>query len=259
MGLKKSLLLFFLILISKETFSCSCINTPLLEKYQRSDFVAKIKITKVIHDENNKDYHDIDFELISIYKGESINKIKIASVLNTSCSFLPSENTTWLIFASRDRNGFLSSSACAGSEQIDQTFDLLMYPNLDVKYKKSIDLKLEVLEYIKGKKLTIDNKFKLTPTNYRLCLDDLKGFEEKNRFAVYQVIVNRDLSIKNIKVFKRFNNKDLSKKLTSCLQDNMKISAQNMKVISEKAKMIIIYFYYSAEENNQGFVSIWDL
>ena len=76
---------------------------------------------------------------------------------------------------------------------------------------------------------------------------------------MYQVIVNRDLSIKNIKVFKRFNNKDLSKKLTSCLQDNMKISAQNMKVISEKAKMIIIYFYYSAEKNNQGFVSIWDL
>ena len=80
MGLKKSLLLFFLILISKETFSCSCINTPLLEKYQRSDFVAKIKITKVIQDENNKDYHDIDFELISIYKGESINKIKIVAM-----------------------------------------------------------------------------------------------------------------------------------------------------------------------------------
>ena len=123
----------------------------------------------------------------------------------------------------------------------------------------SIDLKLEVLEYIKRKKHTIDNKFKLIPTNYRLCLDDLKGFEEKNRFALYQVIVNRDLSIKNIKVIKRFNNKDLSKKLTGCLQDNMKISAQNMKVIPEKAKMMIIYFYYSAENNNQSFVSIWDL
>lgn len=76
---------------------------------------------------------------------------------------------------------------------------------------------------------------------------------------MYQVIINRDLSIKNIKVIKRFNNKDLSKKLASCLQDNMKISAQNMKVIPEKAKMMIIYFYYSAENNNQSFVSIWDL
>ena len=259
MGLKKSLLLCFLILISKETFSCSCINTPLLEKYQRSDFVAKIKITKVIQDEYNKDYHNIDFELINIYKGESLNKIKIASVINTSCSFLPSENTTWLIFASKDHNGVLSSGACSGNEQIDRAFDLVMYPNLDVKYRKSIDLKLQVLEYVKRKKLTIDNKFKLTPTNYRLCLDDLKGFDEKNRFAVYQVIINRDLSIKNIKVIKRFNNKDLSKKLASCLQDNMKISAQNMKVIPEKAKMMIIYFYYSAENNNQSFVSIWDL
>lgn len=245
-------------LTAKYTFSCDCVISPLLEKYQVSDFVAKIKITKVILDENNKDYHDIDFELINLYKGESINKIKIASVINTSCSFLPSENTTWIIFASRDRTGILSSGACSGNEQIDRAFDLVMYPNLDVKYKKSIDLKLEVLDYLKTKKITFDNKFKLTPTNFRPCLDDLKGYEEKNRFAVYQVIVNSDLSIKKIKVLKRFKNTDLSKKLSVCLRKNMKISAQNMKVIPEKAKMTIIYFYYSSEKNNQSFISTWD-
>lgn len=246
-------------LTAKYTFSCDCVITPLLEKYQRSDFVAKIKILKVKQDDNNKDYHDIDFELINLYKGESINKIKIASVINTSCSFLPSENTTWLIFASIDRNGFLSSGACSGNEQIDQAFDLVMYPNLDIKYKKSIDLKLEVLDYLKSKKNSFDNKFKLTPTNLRPCLDDLKGYEEKNSFAVYQVIVNRDLSIKKIKVLMRFKNTSLSKKLKVCLRENMKISAQNMKVIPEKAKMTIIYFYYSFDKNNQSFISTWDL
>lgn len=257
--MKKTILLCFLILTAKFTFSCECVSTPLLEKYQRSDFVAKIKILKVKQDDNHKDYHDIDFELINLFKGRSINKLKIESLLNTSCSFLPSENSTWLIFASRDQNGYISAGACSGSEQIDQAFDLVMYPNLDVKYKKSIDLKLEVLDYLKSKKITFDNKFKLTPTNFRPCLDDLKGYEEKNRFAVYQVIVNSDLSIKKIKVLKRFKNNDLSKKLTVCLRENMKISAQNMKVIPEKAKMTIIYFYYSSEKNNQSFISTWDL
>ncbi|MFZ2784949.1 MAG: hypothetical protein WAZ36_11145 [Sediminibacterium sp.] len=259
MDLIKKLLLCFLILIAKETFSCSCVNTPLLEKYQRSDFIATIKILKVIQDENNKDYHDIDFELINLYKGASINKLKIESVLNSSCSFLPSENTTWLVFASKDHNGFLSFGACSGSEQIDREFDLAKYPNLDVKYKKSIDLKLKVLDFIKGNKLAIDNKFKLMPIDYRLCLDGLKGFNEKDRFAVYELIVNRSLSIENIRILKRFNNKDLSKKLTDCLRDNLKITARNVDAIPEKAKIIMIYFYYSAEKENPSFISLWDL
>lgn len=259
MDLIKKLLLFFLMLIAKETFSCDCIVTSLISKYEQSDFIATIKIFKVIKDENNKDYHDIDFELINLYKGTSINKLKIESELNSSCSFLPSENTTWLIFASKDHNGFLSFGACSGSEQIDRVFDLIKYPNLDVKYKKIIDLKLEVLDFIKENKLAVDNKFKLMPIDYGLCLDGLKGFIEKDRFAVYELIVNRDLSIENIRILKRFNNKNLSKKLTVCLRNNLKITARNVDSIPEKAKIIMIYFYYSAEKENPSFVSTWDL
>lgn len=259
MDLIKKLLLCVLMLIAKETFSCDCVITPLLEKYSSSDFIATIKILKVIKDENNKDYHDIEFELINLYKGASVNKLKIESVLNSSCSFLPSENTTWLIFASKDHKGFLSSGACSGSEQIDREFDLVKYPNLDVKYKKSIDLKLEVLEFIKSNKLADNNKFRLIPINHGLCLDGLKGFSEKDKFAVYELIVNRNLSIKKIRILKGFTNKDLSKKLTVCLRDNTKITAKNVDVIPEKAKIIVIYFYYSTDKGHPSFVSKWDL
>ncbi len=259
MDLKKKLLLCFLLLIAIESFSCECVYTPLLEKYQRSDFIATVKITKVIQDENNKDYHDIDFELINIYKGASINKLKIESLVNSSCSFLPSENTTWLIFASKDHKGFLSFGACSGSEQINREFDLIKYPNVDVKYKKNIELKLAVLDFINGNKISVDNKFKLIPIDYKLCLDSVKGFNEKDRFAVYELLINRNLSIKNIRILKQFNNKDLSKKLTVCLRDNLKIRARNMDEIPEKAKIILIYFYYSAEKEYPSFVSTQDL
>jgi hypothetical protein len=246
-------------LIAKEAFSCSCVNTPLLEKYQRSDFIATIKILKVIRDENNKDYHDIDFELINLYKGASLNKLKIESVLNSSCSFLPSENTIWLIFAAKDHNGFLSFGACSGCEQIDRVFDLAKYPHADVTYKKSIDLKLAVLDFIKGYKLAIDSKFKVMPIEYRLCLDNLKGFNEKDRFAVYELNINRDLSIENIRIIKRFKNQELSKKLTECLLENRKITARNVDAISEKTKIVLIFFYYPPEKENPSFVSLWDL
>ncbi len=259
MDLIKKLLLCFLMLIAKETFSCSCALTPLLEKYQRSEFIATIKILKVIQDEKNEDYHDIDFELINLYKGTSINKLKIESVLNSSCSFLPSENTTWLIFASKDHKGFLSFGFCSGTKQIDREFDLVEHPNLDVKYKKSIDLKLEVLDFIKGNKIVVDNKFKLIQNDYRICLDGLKGFNEKGRFAVYEVNVNRNLSIENIRILKRFKNKDLSKKLTVCLRENLKMTVRTVDVIPEMTKITMIFFYYSTEKENLSFVSIWDL
>lgn len=259
MDLIKKLLLCFFMLITKETFSCECISTPLLENYQSSDFIATIKILKVTQDANNKDYHDFDFELINLYKGASISKLKIKSVLNSSCSFLPSENTTWLIFASKDNNGFLSFGACSGSQQIDQKFDLVKYPDLDVKYKKRIDLKLEVLDFIKGNKLVVDNKFELIPIDYRLCLDGIKGFNEKERFSVYELNVNRNLSIENIRILKRFKNKDLSKKLTDCLRENIKITARNVDLITEKATIIMIFFYYSAENEKPSFVSRYDL
>lgn len=259
MDLIKKLLLCILMLIAKEAFSCDCVYPLLLEKYQQSDFIATIKILKVIQDENNKDYHDIDFELINLYKGASICKLKIESVLNSSCSFLPSENTTWLIFASKDHKGFLSFGACSGSQQIDEKFDLLKYPNLDVKYKKSIDLKLEVLDFIKGNKLVVDNKFKLIPIDYGLCFDGIKGLNEKERFSVYELNVNRNLSIENIRILKRFNNKDLSKKLTDCLRENIKITSRNVDLIPEKAKLIMVFFYYSAENEKPSFVSRSDL
>lgn len=97
------------------------------------------------------------------------------------------------------------------------------------------------------------------PIDYGLCLDGLKGFIEKDRFAVYELIVNRDLAIENIRILKRFNNKNLSKKLTVCLRNNLKITARNVDSIPEKAKIIMIYFYYSAEKENPSFVSTWDL
>ncbi|MDB5120617.1 MAG: hypothetical protein JWN56_1835 [Sphingobacteriales bacterium] len=255
----KKLLLPFLILISIETFGCSCGTTPFLIKYQRSEFIATAKILKVVQDDKNEDYHDIEIELINVYKGIPINKLKIESALNSSCSFLPPENTTWLIFASKDRKGFLSFGFCSGCEQIDLQFDLVKYSNLNTKYKNSIELKLEALRYLSRSKVSSVNRFSLLTNDYAICSDGLKGFKEKNRFAIYELKVNQDLTISKIKTIKRFNNKELSKKLTSCLENNLKINVNKVKTIQEKTNLVVIYFYYLADEKNPSFITIWDL
>ncbi len=247
-------------LVSIETFGCRCGSTPLLEKYQRSEFIATAKILKVLQDNKNEDYHDIEIEVINVYKGTQINRIKIISSLNSSCAFLPLENTSWLIFASKDQKGFLSFGFCSGSMQIDRQFDLVAYPNLDIKYKKSLDLKLDALNFLKRSNISTINKFNLIITNgTRTCIDDLKDFKEKNRFAVYELNVNQDLSIGNIRTLKGFNNKVLSQKLTKCIRENIDIDTKYLNKIPEKTKVILIYFYYLAEGKDPSFISEWDL
>lgn len=251
----RKLLLPLIMLISIKTFGCECEVIPFLEKYQRSEFIATATILKVTQDIKNDDYRDIEIKLIEVYKGKPITKLKI----NTSCSFLTPENTTWLIFASKDARGFISFGYCSGCEQVDKQFDLVQFPELDTKYKSSIDLKLEVLSYLKRNKISTVNEFNLVTNDYSICEDDLKGFKEKNKFAVYELKVNQALTIEKIKVLQEFDNKELSEKLTNCLQNNLKINIRSMKTIPEKTKLILIYFYYLPDEKNQSFITTWDL
>jgi hypothetical protein len=255
----KKLLLSLVMLISVKTFGCSCGITPCLEKYQRSEFIPTAKILKVVADTKNKDYHDIEIKLIEVYKGKPVTKLKIISVLNNSCSFFTSENSTWLIFASKDSNGFLSFGYCSGSQQVDRQFNPVQFPNLDTKYKKSIDVKLEALGFLKKNKIFAVNKFNLVTNDYSICKDSLKGFKEKIRFAVYELEVNQDLTIQKIKILQEFDNKELSEKLTDCVQNDLRINSRSIKAIPEKTNLIVIYFYYQAEGKDQSFVTTWDL
>lgn len=115
--------------------------------FQQSQFVAKAKILKVTPDSANNDYHDADIELITLYKGERRAKIKILSVRNSSCFFLPSVNSTWIIFVSVS-GGTLSFGSCSGSLELDRVFDTAQYPNAGENYSKKIALKQQVLEYL---------------------------------------------------------------------------------------------------------------
>lgn len=255
----KKILLCFSILISKGAFSCRCATATLIEKYQRSDFVATIKILKHTKDENNANYCDIKFELVKLYKGESTSNLKIECTLNNSCSFIPPDNTTWLVFAPKNKNGILYFDYCSGNEQIDRTFDLIKYPGLDVMHKKSIEVKFELLDFIKENKITVENKFGLSVFDFKMDYNNLNGFNEENRVSIYELHINKDLSIRRIRILKRFKNRVLSKKLTDSMQKNLKISLGKVDSIPEKTRLIVAYFHYLTNKESTNFVSMLDL
>ncbi len=144
----KHLLCLFLFLFPGSLFACSCAYEGVVNNFQASEFVAKAKIIKITPDSANSDYHDAVIEIINLYKGKQLSKIKIMSLVNTSCGFLPDENSTWIIFASTWQ-GVLSFGFCSGSMQVDKTVDRVKYPNGAKIYGNTIKLKEDVLTFLK--------------------------------------------------------------------------------------------------------------
>jgi hypothetical protein len=246
-----SLLLLAILMISAEAYACVCARAPLTDYFQRAQFVAKAKILKVTQDPSNAEYHDAEIELITVYKGERLTKIKILSQIKTSCYFLPPENTTWLIFASI-QDGMLSFGQCSGSLQTDRTF----IPPYDTRgpknYRKSIELKEEILEYLRDHNIN-PNPHDLTVSNS--ALQSIRGYKNKTNFAVFQIEVNADLSIAGIKVIKKFQNGALNRAILKKMKANTTFGLWERK-LTKPVQITIVCSFYEGTPATKSMVSI---
>lgn len=232
-----------------------------MDRIPMSDFIATAKILKISPDKENSNLHDIQIEIIDLYKGQHTSNLKIYSALNSSCAFYTPENSEWLIFASKNKNGDLSFGYCSGTKQIDRKFNSERYPYAEKNYKKSIELKLQVLEYLKKSELQTSNEFGLRTSFSNGCLKEFKGYEVKtDRFALYELTVESDLSISEVKALKEFDNENLKNDLLNCVKESVKVYTRNKETdISNKTKIIIGLYYYASEKGNESFIGQFDL
>lgn len=238
---KSALLLIVSMLITyASSFACTCLGTTVAGYFQRSSFVAKVKIIKTTKDATDSLYHDAEIELITLYKGEPIKTIKIFSDLESTCAFLPEANTTWVVFASLS-NGKLSFSYCSGSFQLDKRIDNPRRPDVAQNYKESVELKLETLDFIKNNKIAELNPSKLI--FYTPDVASLQGYNNGNRMAVYQAKVNADLSVGKIKTLQKFENKELDDAYFKLLIKDLKVVKAEKPLTKPTLITIIIYYY----------------
>jgi len=227
-----------------------------VNNFQASEFVAKAKIIKITPDPSNSEYHDAVIEIINLYKGEQLRKIKIMSSLNTSCSFLPNENSTWIIFASKWQ-GMLSFGFCSGSIQLDRTFNSVQYPNAAKNYGNTIRLKEDVLAFLKDQSLVNPNPDLVHP--YNTELETFKGYKNKNKIAAFQVDLNEDLSISRIKQLKKFQNSHLNTLVFNSMKTNLKFYGKRGKPLAKPARLTLFCYYYEQNGSEQSFLSFIDL
>src|SRR6478735_4311015 len=248
--MKKILLIILFYFYSTSAFSCVCDSSTLIERFQKSEFVAKVKILKITNIENDFDYQNAEIEILNLYKGEKTKTIKIRYAINSSCSLYVPENSIWLVFADT-HNGKLSFGKCSGSKQIDSDFSSKEYPNAQKNYDQSIQRKLSILNILKENKVNDFNENDLLIVPSKKCESDyFKGFEvNDNKIALYEIKVNSNLKIKKVKALKEFDNVDLSKEILKCLSKNMVIYNKKIKKIPKKTKIYVAYYYY--EKDNQ--------
>ena len=255
----KSFILIVSFFISSTSFACECIKDILVHNFQKSAFVAKVKILKVSKPTADGEYQDATIEVLELYKGKKITTIKIQSSLNTDCNLIVDENTNWLVFAQINRSGILQFDLCSGSMQLDRKMNSIDYPNAQANYIKEINQKIAVLQYFKLKHISDLNKYDLH-LKYNDRLHDLfKGYEgESQKNAVYQLTVEKDLSISKVKALKEFDNQKLSKALLAYLKEKAKVNTRNISAIKKRTQLILVYYFYPAEKEYQSFISEFD-
>lgn len=213
--------LFVQILFFTNAFACDCGIIRLIDRFEMSDFVATAEIQKITP-ESNQYYHNIEIKIGEIFKGPRVSKLKIESILNSSCAFYTPEKSNWLIFAYEDGEHGLVFGSCSGAIQLDRKVKEEKYPELTKKIEQVNQRKLNVLRFLK--EIEITNDFRLNYTFLNDCLDNGKGFEpEQGAFGLYNIKVSKTLKVMKVTTIKGFENESLNGIIFQCFKENFEL------------------------------------
>jgi hypothetical protein len=253
-------LFLYLILLSQHVFACSCDGQSPLINIARSDFVAKVNILNVSPDINDSNFSDVEIGILDLYKGDETSLLKNYSVSESMCGIETLKDTTWLIYANRNNNGYLNYDLCTGSKQLDKKFKSYKYPNAQDKYDKYMESKLELLEYLKDEDIQFNDELGLRPYFSKECLKDFNGIEVKtHRFSLYEITIDDELNILMVEPIKEFDNEDLHEDLLTCVNKSVKIYQKDDQIeISENTKITVGLFYTPGFDGDQSTIDIYD-
>ena len=262
--MKQILLIFILNICSSTSYACSCLTPPMIESFQSADFVARIKINKVIPDPTNSDSHLLTIEILELFKGDSTTKIVLSSRLNTSCAFMVNAQTEWILFANRNPKNELIFGMCNNYFEINRipsSKDSIENQRLFFNYTNSLNRKLAMLRLLKSKQIYPLNEYKLNIYIPKEFQEQLRGYSlPEASVALYKISVNTDLTIHSVKSIQSFLNKKLRKKMEKLIVQEIKIKNRNKSLteLPNPTELILGFYYYGQEGIYQSFISNFD-
>lgn len=238
--------------------------TSILDLTAKADFIATANILEINQDKEDRTYYNLEIEISELFKGQRVSTLRLQGNMG-SCSLYTPKNTEWLIFAYKGKDGELSFGYCSGTIQLDKYLNSEIYSRkyskeelekLNDIYRNKISSKTQLLRYLKNQKIEPTNTFDLRIYFIDDCLKQIRGFEEKTeRFSLYELTINMDLSIGKVRALKEFENKKLKSSLANCVKNGITVYKNaNEKSIPEKTKIVIGLYYYPAKGKRESFI-----
>lgn len=248
----KRLLIIALSLLSLQSIACRCSPESLVDSYNRSTFIATVKILKVTPNDTNLDCHDLDIKVITLYKGKLANKILANTFQRSSCSFNVTENSTWLIFAELNQNDTPTFSYCSASYQLDKSYNETSYPGLKEARNKRDKMLMETLEFLKTRSDLIINSTGLILSPSQKCNLVIDGYQEqKNNVAIFELTIDPKLFIKKVHVFQTFSNRKMAKAVYNCLKKSS-VSPSLQKPLKKQEKLLVFYYLWPSNYDTKS-------
>ena len=197
-------------------------------------------------------------EILELYKGKSEDKLIVYSAVESSCAFLPRENSEWLIMAYRNEQGKLGLGYCSGSEPLNRHYESA---TANENHRKSVELKVGVLAYLKKHNIRANNQYGIYASLDSYLKLDLKDREVKNEFfALYELTIDQNMQVLKVETIKSFDTPEVDHIINDDLKDFVTIYKYNQeKIIPKGTKILYALFYYAAEDNYVSFISDLDL
>lgn len=260
--MKKIVAFFIFLFCSVTVYACSCLSFGIpFNQYSSSDLVADVTITKVYPAEKKfeKQYYKVDLRYNKIFKGSPVKSMYVYgnTIINgkmhgsfTSCSLGFTVGQKLIIFENKDVGGNYMMHYCETRIKNEDS------------YKKSFGYhdSTEILRSISSYNITTNFKNFYIDFNFDVekrtsDLDTLKGLVVKNKFAAYEITINKDGRIEEVKTLQSFLSDKDDEILDIIRKKKVTINPENAGKISNGEKFLFLLFYYPAGKNHKSFIS----
>ena len=251
----KKLVFIILLFFCSRIFACDCITFTLSEYYQRADFIAIGKIVQVDSSEHNNTYRDVEIEIIHLYKGKKITKLKLENHQKTLCSIYTPLNSTWLFYADTLPDGSLYLNACTRQSRIDQSPYYTTDSLLKEKIQASLKRELKVLDFLQQTNSSFPKHNGLFLSFNSGTRKKLIGFEEPAyNFSAFELVFNAEMKLDEIIILKSFENPQLADQLKEQLKGVRLNSHSKITAEKKERRFLVLFFFYPPEKEYPGFV-----
>lgn len=250
----KFVLLLIGITYTLSTSACVCSHYKFMDKYVRSDFVARVSIVKNFPNQGAALHYRSEIEIEHLIKGKNVKSILIEGSSDgkrrTSCDIFFKEGTKLLVYARLDSTGQYIFDMCSG------------YRVLSDSAGKTQIREIQMLNFLDRHDIRATDK-----TFYGADLHDklrkFHGIKTIPDFAIYEITFASNLHVDSVRTVTGFN-AEIDIRLAEILQgarwvsDRILIDGKKNEVPSG-SKLLIGFYYYPAQAADESFISEWDL